>query len=404
MISSFQKRKLKNGIVILYEKRNLPLISFSITNPFAAAHETSEIKGIAHLIEHLVFTGTKSRTSEQISKEIEKKGGVLNAFTGQDATSFWFKLPSEHLFSGIDILADILKNPTFDKNKFEKEKSVVLEEIKMYHDNPQRNVMEKLEENLYEKPFGIGITGTKESVSSLKRDFVASYFKEKYSPKNYIITLVGKADFEKVCTYIEKIFPINNEKKLKTTIQKINKINKESVEERVHIDQAHFAFGTHAPPADSKERYALEVLNAYLGLGMSSKLFIEIREKRGLAYAINSSVDFEKNYSHYTIYVGTTKKAIPEVKSLILKGFKNTAEKMSEKDLKEAKEMLIGLKKISTEESISTMNALMYSELIGKAEDYYNYEEKINSVALEEVKKLAQELPKKYSTAAIVPK
>ena len=404
MISNFQKRKLKNGITILYEKRNLPLVSFSITNPFAAAHETSEIKGIAHLIEHLVFTGTKTRTSEQISREIEKKGGVLNAFTGQDATSFWFKLPSEHLFSGIEILVDILKNPKFDEKKFEKEKLVVLEEIKMYHDTPQRNVMEKLEENLYEKPFGIGITGTKESVSSLKRDFVASYFKEKYSSENYFITIVGKADFEKVCEYIEKSFNIQKNKKASLANQEIKKINKNSVEERDHIDQAHFAFGVHGPQSNSKEIYVLEVLNAYLGLGMSSRLFIEIREKRGLAYAINCSVDFEKSYSHYTIYVGTSKKAIPEVKNLILSEFKNIENKMTEKDLEEAKEMLIGLKKVATEESINAMNSLMYSELISKAEDYYIYEKKIRLVTLKEVKKLAQALPKKYSTSAIVPK
>jgi len=153
----FQKRKLKNGITVLYEQRDLPIVSFSISNPFAASHEESKIKGIAHFIEHLVFTGTKTRTHEDISREIEKRGGVLNAFTAQDVTSFWFKLPSEHLFSGMDILVDMLKNPLFDEKKFEKEKKVILEEIKMYHDNPQRHVFEKIEENLYEKPFGVGV-------------------------------------------------------------------------------------------------------------------------------------------------------------------------------------------------------------------------------------------------------
>ena len=148
----FQKRKLKNGITVVHEKRDLPLVSFGIANPFAGAHETAEIKGIAHLIEHLVFTGTKTRTHEDISREIEKKGGILNAFTANDVTAYWFKLPSEHLFKGIDILVDMLKNPKFDEEKFEKEKKVVIEEIKMYHDTPQRHVMEKLEENLYERP------------------------------------------------------------------------------------------------------------------------------------------------------------------------------------------------------------------------------------------------------------
>src|SRR3989338_7775932 len=139
---NFQKKKLKNGIIVLYEQRDLPLISLSITNRFGGAYEQSKTKGIAHFIEHLLFTGTKTRTHEQISREIEKKGGVLNAFTAHEVTSYWFKLPSEHLFSGLEILIDMLKNPVFNPEKFEKEKRVILEEIKMYHDSPQSHVFE----------------------------------------------------------------------------------------------------------------------------------------------------------------------------------------------------------------------------------------------------------------------
>jgi predicted Zn-dependent peptidase len=402
MIKNFQKKKLSNGITIIHEKRDLPLVSFGIANPFAGSHETADIKGIAHLIEHLVFTGTETRSHEDISREIEKKGGILNAFTANDVTAFWFKLPSEHLFKGIDILSDMLKNPTFEQEKFEKEKRVVLEEIKMYHDNPQRHVMEKLEENLYEKPFGLGITGTKESVSSLKREFVKSFFHEKYSPENFFVIIVGDADFNKVCEYFEKEFKPQN-KTYKAL--DIKKRNSNSIEERSHMDQAHLALGFHAPMPSDKDFYVLDVLDAYLANGMSSKLFLEIREKRGLAYTVRSSLDYEKNYSYYSIYVGTTKKAIEEVKSLILKGFENASLEMTEKDLMEAKERLIGLKKVSTEEGINVLNGLIFSEIsTGNAENYYKYEENINSVTLDEVKNMAKTLPIKYSSAAIVPK
>jgi len=160
----------------------------------------------------------------------------------------------------------------------------------------------------------------------------------------------------------------------------------------------------HAPLATEKKYQTLQVLDAYLAKGMSSKLFLEIREKRGLAYSVQSSLNTEKNYSYYSIYVGTTKEAIPEVKKLILEGFANI-EKMTEKDIQESKERLIGLKKISSEESSRVMNELLFAEIeSGKAENYYNFEEKINSVNLEEVKDLAKELVKKYSTASIVPK
>ncbi|MDP4039483.1 MAG: pitrilysin family protein [Candidatus Pacearchaeota archaeon] len=406
ILQNFQKKKLSNGITVIHEKRDLPLVSLSITNPIGAAHETEEIKGIAHLIEHLIFTGTKKRSSEQISGEIEKKGGILNAFTSHNATSFWFKLPSKNIFDGLKILVDILKNPLFREDKFKKEKSVVLEEIKMYHDNPQIHLMRNLEGNLYEKPFGMGIGGTKESLSSLNRDFVFKYFKEKYSPENYVVTLIGLADFEKICEFLEKEFPKN--KKPKTPQPKIIPIikkNAENVEERAHIDQAHFAFGVHAPMPTEKEIFVLEVLDSYLSQGMSSKLVIEIREKRDLAYNITSSIDYEKNYSNYTIYVGTNTKAIPEVKKLILKGFKDIIKNFTPKDLKESKEMLIGLRKVSSEESIGVMNALAFSELIyNRAEKFYEYEQNINSVTIEEVKSLAKKLPLEYSTSAIIPK
>jgi len=394
------KKKLKNGITVIMEKRELPVVSVSISNPFGGAFEKSEEKGIAHFIEHLVFTGTKTRTHEDISREIEKKGGILNAFTANEVTSFWFKLPSEHLFSGLDIIVDIIKNPKFEEKKFEKEKKVIIEEIKMYHDMPQKHVFDKIEENLYEKPFGEGIIGSEKTISAMNRDFVFNYYKEHYSPENYIVTIVGNADFDEICKHIEKQF---EPAKRKLNEIEIKKRNRESVEERAGIDQAHFVFAVHAPLANEFEHYVLEVLDAYLASGMSSKLFLKIREEKGLAYAVRSSLNTERNYSYYSIYVGTTKEKVDEVKKDIIDEFK-AIEKMSEKNLKEAKEQLIGLKRLAREDSSGVMNELMFAEIQGDVEDYYNYEKKVDKVKLVDVKKLAKELIKKYSSAAIVPK
>lgn len=395
-----QNKKLSNGITLIHEPRNLPIVSLSITNKFGAAYEESKIKGIAHFIEHLLFTGTKTRSHENISREIEKKGGLLNAFTNHETTSFWFKLPSEHIFSGLDILTDMLNNPSFNEKKFEKEKKVVLEEIKMYHDMPHRHVYELLEKNMFDSPLGEGIIGSKETVSSLTRDFVVRYFKQNYSPENYIVTIVGQTDFEKVAEYLEKKF---NPKNKSPKIIPIKTKNAETTETREGIDQAHFVLAFHAPPLDSHENNILEVLDAYIANGMSSRLFLEIREKRGLAYTVNSSLSGEKNYSIYTIYVGTTHHALPQVKELIIKEFENI-DSMTPQDLQEAKQRLIGLKQVTSEESSSVMNELMYAELISKAEDYYEYENQISKVTLEEVKSLAKKSIKEFSTAAIVPK
>lgn len=396
----FLRRKLKNGITVIMEKRDLNVISVSISNPFGGAFESSDVKGVAHVIEHMLFTGTETRTHEDISREVEKRGGILNAFTDHEVTSFWFKLPSEHLFAGLDVLCDMLNNPKFDSEKFEKEKRVILEEIKLYHDDPAKCVFDQIEKNLFEKPFGEMIIGNSNSVSRLNRDFVVDLFKRNYNPSNFIVSIVGNADFEEVCAFLENKF--KSGKDIPKSLEIVKK-NSENIEERGDVDQANFVFAVHAPLPVDEDFRALEIINAYLAGGMSSRLFLEIREKRGLAYAVKGMIRPGKRYCYYAIYVGTRKEAIPEVKNIILDEFRKI-ENMSEDDLNEAKENLLGSRKISTEESANVMSELLFYELFTKAEDYYSYEDGINKVKLKDVKKLAAELIKNYSSAAIVPK
>ena len=396
----FEKRKLKNGITVLFEKRDLPLVCYSISNPFGGAHETSDIKGVAHLFEHLLFIGTKTRTHEEISREIEKRGGILNAFTAQDVTTYWCKLPSEHIDIAMDIIHDILNNPTFDSIKLEKEKKVVIEEIKMFHDDPERRAYEMIESALYEKPFGEGIIGSAKTVSALTREKIIEIFNENYAPENYIVTIVGSANLNHICQRLEKDFA---PKKKKYEALKIKIKNEDIVEERQGIVQAQLIVAMHAPQ-EKKKQYALEILNTYLANGMSAKLFLEIREKYGLAYTVRGSIEQEKNYSYYSIYAGTTKEAIPKVKELIIQGLKDV-EKMTPQELLESKERLIGLRKVATEESINTMQKLIFAEIsTGNAEEYYDYEKELEKITLGQVKSLSKELLKEHSTAIIVPK
>lgn len=397
----FFRKKLKNGMTVVLEKRDLPVVSVSITNKFGAAFEDSDVKGIAHVIEHLLFTGTKTRTHEDISREIEKKGGILNAFTSHEVTSYWFKLPSEHLFSGLDILSDMLNNPIFREDKFEKEKKVILEEIKMLHDDPQKDVLNLIEKNLYDEPFGELVIGNKESVSSLKRDFVVDYFDKNYGTNNLFVVAVGDADFDKLCDYFEKKFV----KKIRDIkIKNIKQKNSEFIETRDGIDQANFVFAFHSPLIKDKDYAAIEILNSYLASGMSSKLFLKIREEKGLAYTVRGSVNAEKNYSYYSIYVGTTKEAVPLVKKIILEEFSKVEKEMSEKDLEEAKNELIGERQVRSEESVGVMNNLIFYELNGDASNYYKFDELVKKVKLSDVKKLSKIKEGKYSIVAIVPK
>lgn len=403
MKKDFIKEKLPNGITLLYEKRNVPVVSIGISIPFGSAYETEEIKGAAHFLEHLLFTGTKSRSSEEISREIDSVGGIVNAFTHNQMTCFWVKMPSEYGILGLEILQDMLNNPIFPEEKFEKEKKVILEEIKMYHDDPRTHISsEQIYKNMFDSPFGSSyIIGSEKTIKELTREKIIEIYKKNYNPKNFVVSMVGDIDLESVKKFLQEKFKSGNEKMY--DLIKIKKKNEESLEERSGIDQAHFLMGFHAPLPSTKEYYALQILNAYLTVGMSSKLFIEIREKRGLAYTVSGSIEAERDYSVYSIYVGTRKESLPEVKKIIIGEISNI-KSMGEKDLENMKKLLIGHRKIKTEESINVMESLIYSELNSKAEEFYKYEENINNVKLAELINLSKKLIENHSSATIIPK
>lgn len=392
----FYRKKLDNGITVLFEKRELPVIAISSSVKFGAQYEESGIKGISHFIEHLLFKGTKNRNVTEIPKEIEGKGGVINAFTGEEMTCYWNKLPSKYFKLGADISRDLVLNPLFEKEALERERKVILEEIKMYHDNPLSYVMEKIKEELYEEPFNNSIAGTLKTVSGLSREKVVELFNSIYSTNNMVFCAVGKTEWEEVLEEAKKFPKIN---------KKINSIpimlkNGNLIEKRKGIDQAHEVLGLHMPKLTDKNRYAAEIFDSILGGGMSSRLFQEIREKRGLCYAIKTNLEQSKDYSYEIIYSGTTKEKIKEIKSIVLREIKKLKD-LEQKDFDETKETLIGLKQLNKEKCDSTMIELLQEEIGGNAENYYNYEEEINKVKLDEVRQLSK--LKGYSFVALLP-
>ena len=395
--AEFYRKKLKNGLTILFEKRSLPVVCSSVSVRAGSEYESEKLKGVSHFIEHLVFKGTKKRNVKQISEEVEKKGGIMNAFTSEEVTCFWNKLPSKHLATSLDIASDLTLNPIFENEALERERKVILEEIKMYHDNPQIYVLEKIKELLYEKPFGMFTAGTIETMIKMRREEVLKTFKDNYATNNMLLAVIGKADFDEICKFAENIFP-KTEKKIFEI--KLAGRNCELIEKRKGLEQVNLVFGYHVPTLLDKRRYAIEILDAVLTKGMSSKLFQEIREKRGLAYAVKGFLSQDRNYGYEAIYVGTVKEKVREVKELILKEI-NKAEKLEKKELEEAKEQLIGLRNVESEDSEQVMIDLITEENAGNAEEYYRYEEQINSVKLEEVRKLAK--LKGYSFIALVP-
>lgn len=398
----FKKKKLKNGMTILFEKRDLPIVSVAFAVSSGGINESLEEKGISHFIEHMLYKGTPTRNAKQIAEQIEKNGGELNGFTSEEITAYWCKIPSEKLDIALNVLGDMVKNPKFDKIELEKERKVIFEEIKMRKDNPQIYVLDRINKLLYSGTLGEDLIGTESTMNSLNRVKLIKKFSEVYTPKNIILGVVGNADFNKVIQFAEKNFPANFGLIPEREIGLKNEIK---IEERSGIDQSNLIFAYHVPLANDKKSYVARVLSAISAEGMSSRLFSEIREKRNLAYSIKGGSDINKRFAHNFIYVGTMKQNVEEVKILILNEFVKISKNLGEKELKDAKQQLIGNYKISMEDSQNQLVNLLLSEIQGDASNFYEFEKNINSVNLNDVKELASKIKDgHYSFFALVPK
>ncbi|KHO52972.1 MAG: Peptidase, M16 family [archaeon GW2011_AR13] len=364
MKENFYKKVLDNGMVILFEKRNLPVVSVAIAVKFGGINESVEEKGIAHFIEHLLYKGTPTRDLKKISEEIEKNGGELNGFTGEEVTAYFCKMPSRHLKIALDVLSDMIKNPLFDEVELEKEREY-------------------------------------ETMNSINRKKIVKKFNEIYQPNNLVLAVVGDADFDEIIKFAEKNFS-----KEKGIIPKIDiQLKKDfKIEEREGIDQANLVFAYHSPLVDDEKNYAAQVLTTLMAGGMSSRLFQEIRAKRNLAYAVKGEADISKDFAYSFIYVGTNKENVEKIKNLILDEFKKVSNKLTEDELNQVKNQLIGNYQISMEDSQDQMVNLLVSEIHGDAFSFYDYENHINSVKLKDVKELAKSVIDNYSFFALVPK
>jgi len=400
MQNKFFKKILKNGMTLIFEKRDLPIVSLAFAVRTGGINEKKSEKGISHFIEHMLYKGTPKRNSTQIASEIEKNGGEINGFTDESVTAYYCKIPSKHLNIALDVLADMVKNPLFNKKEISKEREVIFEEIKMRKDNPRIFVLDEIHSCLYESPFGFPLIGSFETMNSLSREDLVQRFNSIYSPENMILSVVGDADIEKLVQFIEKNFP--KKKGNNPQIPVVEK-NESKIVNRKGIDQANLVFAYHIPNSSDDNSYSALVLNSLLSEGISSRLFVEIREKRNLAYSIKGETVINKEYAYNLIYVGTKKENVEKVKELILEEFSKVTKELSEKELSEVKEQIVGNYQISLEDSQVQMINLLNSEICGDAKRFYEFEEKIRKVNLSSVKTIAKDVLKKYSFLALVP-
>jgi len=383
----FKKKVLKNGLTVLFEKRDVDVTTVMLGVRYGSGYDSVEEKGMAHFIEHLCFKGTEKRSVKEIADEVERVGGELNAFTHEEVTAYHVKLPSKYLEVAMNVIFDIFFNPVFPEKEVSREASVICEEIKMYHDNPKGHVLDKIKENLYEEPFGYSGLGRAEVVKNMTREQLKSKQRKVYVPKNSILCVVGNNDFDDVVSFAEK-FSVNRESDFELKTQNIISKNIKDDEKREGLHQSNVVLGFHFPKAFEKLSYAAEIFSAVLGHGMSSKLFSEVREKRGLVYGVKSDLDNGKNYGYMIIWAGTDPSKVEKVKEICLEEF-SKMKNLTKEELEEAKVQVVGNRKVEDEGSSETAVNLIMSEISGDAGDYYDYEKKINEVTLEDIKKLA---------------
>jgi len=379
-------------------------ISIGVWLTRGSRHESAERGGIAHFVEHMLFKGTGTRSAEDIAQAIDSIGGQLDAFTAKEYASYYIKVLDEHLPLAIDILSDIVRNPAFSPDDIEREKKVVLEEIKMVEDTPDDLVHELFTQGFWENhPLGRPILGTKETVESFNAELLRDYFKNVYTAKNLIVSAVGNLEHDRVRQLVEEKFGSliqPGEPALDQAPRVVPKIlvrNKE-------LEQSHLCLGVGSYPQNHDDRYSSYVLNTLLGGSMSSRLFQNVREKRGLAYAVFSGLSAYRDAGSFTVYAGCSNEAVGEVIDLIveeLRGVKQTA--VPEAELQRSKDHLKGSLMLSLENTASRMSHLARQEIYFDRQ--FGLDETlqgIEQVTTRDVQRVATDLFQNGSLAATV--
>lgn len=357
---------LPNGLIVLSEEmRHIRSVAIGIWMKSGSRDEQLEFNGISHFTEHMVFKGTKTRSAQQIAREVDSIGGNMDAFTGKETICFNIKVLDDHLPVAMDILSDLVLNPVFNAKDITREKGVILEEIKMDEDNPDYLVHELFTQNFWkDHPLGKPILGTKETVRSFKQENLLEYYRKHFAPNNIIISAAGNLNHAKFVDLIRERFsplssvPNGYHQPAPAVTPRIITRNKKELE------QVQLCLGVPSHPISHAKRYVSYVLNTVLGGGMSSRLFQKIREEQGLVYSIYSDLNPYRDTGCLTVYAGTSPESTQKVVQSVLAEFremKNTP--LAEEEVRRAKDQLKGSLMLSLESSTARMSNLARQEM-----------------------------------------
>jgi len=393
----YQETKFDNGLrLITSSMPHTRSASIVFYIGAGARYENDSEAGVSHFIEHICFKGTEKRqTSKEISETIEGIGGIINGGTDKEITTYWCRVANQHLALALDVLVDLLRNARFDTADIDQERQVIIEEIKMSLDSPRQRVGMLIDELLWsEHPLGRDVAGTKETVSAISRQQIVEFFASRYTPNNTVISIAGQIQQEPIIKNIENLLGAWQKQEVVLPLpsknsQKASKINIEFRD----TEQAHLCLGFPGLSLLNPDRFALDLLSIILGEGMSSRLFIEIRERQGLAYDIHSYTDHLTDTGAFIIHAGTDPQRLDSVLTAILQQLTELREGVYESELNKAKEIVKGRLLIGLENSVNVAawlgaQAILTNQIL-TIDDVISL---IEEITIEDLKRIAEQI------------
>lgn len=396
--TEYQLRILKNGIRVLvmedsHVRSGYVLLLFGA----GSRYETKTNNGISHFLEHMFFKGTNKRpTAREISSILDGIGASFNAYTGKDHTGYYIKSSAKHLELSVELLSDMLLNSKFDKREIEKEKGVIVEEMRMYRDTPQRQVAENFEKLLYgDVPLGWEIGGPEKVINSMSREMFVEYLTQRYKPNNMIFVVAGNVKTNDVERLAEKYFGQMRAGEFEKAIEVVEHQDKPQINlQYKKTDQAHLVIGVRGYSAEHKDKYVVSVISTILGGMMSSRLFEEVREKRGLAYYVGSDVTTYHDVGYLDVSVGSRVSDVEETIKVIMGEFwKLKTRYVGENELKKIMDFVDG--KLALESDVASAVAARYGTsllLEGQIRSLDEILENYQKVTAKDILRVAKEI------------
>ncbi len=391
-----QRQILDNGLTVITEAMpHVRSVAVGVWVKRGSRHERPEQGGISHFIEHMVFKGTRRRSAEQIAAEVDSIGGHMDAFTAKEYAAFHLKVLDQHLPLAVDILGDIVRHPLFAEQDIAREKKVVFEEMSMVEDTPDDLVMEMFNDVLWpDHPLGRPILGTRRVVRGFTRAELLSFFRRTYHPGNVVVAAAGRLEHgalvDMVADHLGSLVSGKRGRAVTPPVSRTRSI----VRDKRELEQVHLCLGTPAYSQVHADRHGAYVLNTVLGGSMSSRLFQNVREKRGLAYSISSGLAGYSDAGNLTIYAGTSRERLDEVLRLTVAELRRLKhEPVPADELRRAKDHLKGSVMLSLESTGSRMSHLARQEIyFGRLMDLDATLDAIESVQVDDVQRIANEL------------